>query len=236
MNTAHPLIFVLDDEPSITRLVSAALRQHQFRTEEFHTAAALARRLRTQSPAVAIVDLGLPDRDGLELVRQIGASHGCGILVLTGRDSVSDRVLGLELGADDYLTKPFDSRELVARVRSIARRQSPQARGVRVASFPGWRFEPEANCLWSEAGQPVRLSAAESQLLLQFVTHPNRVLSREHLCGTSDLSPFDRSVDIKVSRLRAKLEAKPHAPQLIRTVYGGGYLFGAAVDWEKTRA
>jgi len=185
-----------------------------------------------QVPSVVIVDLGLPDRDGLDVVRQLATTQDCGILVLTGRDSVPDRVLGLELGADDYLTKPFDPRELVARVRSIVRRRQPQEGARRVVAFAGWRFEPASNTLSPESGEPVRLSAAESALLLLFVSNPNRVLSREQLSGNPDLSATDRSIDIRVSRLRGKLEPGADSPQLIRTVYGAGYLFGAQVAWD----
>lgn len=231
--SAAPLVFVLDDEPSIARLVAATLRQYQFRTEEFTTAAALARKLRSQTPAVAIIDLGLPDRDGLDVVRNLALTQDCGILVLTGRDTVPDRVLGLELGADDYLTKPFDPRELVARVRSIVRRRAQKDGGRRVARFAQWRFEPGGNLLLPLAGgSEVRLSAAESQLLLLFVSSPNRVLSREQLAGNPDLSATDRSIDIRISRLRAKLEPQPGAAQLIRTVYGAGYLFCGEVSWD----
>lgn len=226
----QPLVFVLDDEPAVAQLVTSALQQYQFRTEVFSTAAALTRRLRVMVPAVAIVDLGLPDRDGMDVVRGIAASHDCGILVLTGRDSVPDRVLGLELGADDYLTKPFDPRELVARVRSIARRRMAMA-SRRVAAFGRWRFDVAGNCLWGADGQEVRLSASESQLLFVLASQPNRVLSREQLSGSADLLPLDRSIDIRVSRLRAKLEACD-STQLIRTVYGAGYLFCASVTWE----
>jgi two-component system OmpR family response regulator len=230
--TEQPLVFVLDDEPSIARLVATTLQQHRFRTEEFTTAAALARRLRVQVPAVAIVDLGLPDRDGLDVVRGLAATRDCGILVLTGRDSVPDRVLGLELGADDYLTKPFDPRELVARVRSVVRRRQPVEGARRIAHFAQWRFDPASNVLADSQGTEVRLSAAESQLLLAFVSHPNRVLSREQLANNSDLPATDRSIDIRISRLRAKLEPAADSVQLIRTVYGAGYLFAGQVAWD----
>jgi len=229
---AAPLVFVLDDEPSVGRLVASTLQRYQFRTEEFASAAALSRRLRSQAPDVAIVDLGLPDRDGLDVVRSLAMTHGCGILVLTGRDSVADRVLGLEVGADDYLTKPFDPRELVARVRSIVRRRQPPAGARRIARFGSWCFDAAGHTLVGADGAEVRLSAAEAQLLLLFVSHPNRVLSREQLSGNADLPATDRSIDIRVSRLRAKLEPQPDAPPLIRTVYGAGYLFCGKVDWE----
>ena len=227
----HPLVFVLDDEPSVARVVTTTLKQFQFRTEEFHTAGAFLRRLKVQVPAVAIVDLSLPDRDGLGLVSEIVAAHDCGVLILTGRDTVSDRVVGLELGAVDYLVKPFDARELVARVRSVLRRRQPRSDGKRrVCQFPGWRFDMDGNSLWPDQGEQIRLSASEARLLSYFVSHPNRILSREELSGIQDLSPADRSIDIRVSRLRNKLD-RPGMPELIRTVYGAGYLFAATITW-----
>jgi len=166
------------------------------------------------------------------VVRSLAMTQGCGILVLTGRDSVPDRVLGLELGADDYLTKPFDPRELVARVRSIVRRRQPAEGPRRCARFGRWLFDPAGHTLQAEGAAETRLSAAESSLLLLFVSHPNRVLSREQLSGNTDLPAADRSIDIRVSRLRGKLEPEAGAPQLIRTVYGAGYLFCGQVAWE----
>lgn len=229
-------VYVLDDDPDICRLVSSTLREFGFETVECHSAAALRRLLLVRVPDLCIVDLGLPDADGMDVVRDLQARYACGVIVLTGRGYLSDRVMGLELGADDYVVKPFEARELVARVRSILRRQdktqSPQT-PVRsqVAEFGGWRFRADSNALSSPSGQEWTLSAGESRMLMQFLQRPNRILDREQLCGDRDLSPLDRGVDVRVSRLRRKLESDPQQPKTIRTVYGAGYLLAAEVRW-----
>lgn len=231
-------VYVLDDDPDICHLVSSTLREFGFEVEECHSAAALRRLLLLRVPDLCIVDLGLPDADGMDVVRELQARYACGVMVLTGRGYLSDRVMGLELGADDYVIKPFEPRELVARVRSILRRRdkthsvSTQA-DVRsqLAEFGGWRFRPDSNTLSSPGGQEWTLSAGESRMLLQFLQRPNRILDREQLCGDRDLSALDRGVDVRVSRLRRKLESDPQHPKTIRTVYGAGYLLAAEVKW-----
>lgn len=228
-------IFVLDDDPDICRLVSGALREFGFETTECHTAAALRRLLLVRVPDLCIVDLGLPDADGMDVVRDLQARYACGVMVLTGRGYLSDRVMGLELGADDYIVKPFEPRELVARVRSILRRRdkngAPSPVRSQIAEFSGWRFLVDSNRLSSPSGQEWTLSAGESRMLLHFLQRPNRILDREQLCGDRDISPLDRGVDVRVSRLRRKLESDPQQPKTIRTVYGAGYLLAAEVSW-----
>lgn len=227
-------IYVLDDDLDVCRLVSGTLREFGFETCECHSAAALRRLLLQRVPDLCIVDLGLPDADGMDVVRELQARYACRVMVLTGRGYLSDRVMGLELGADDYIVKPFEPRELVARVRSILRRhEQPHlpAAPVQVAEFGGWRFLSESNTLHSPSGQQWTLSSGESRMLLLFLQRPNRILDREKLCGESDLSPLDRGVDVRVSRLRRKLESDPKHPTTIRTVYGAGYLFSAEVRW-----
>lgn len=228
-------IYVLDDDPDICRLVSGTLREFGFDTTDCHTAAAMRRLLLVRVPDLCIVDLGLPDADGMDVVRDLQARYDCGVMVLTGRGYLSDRVMGLELGADDYIVKPFEPRELVARVRSILRRREKigLASPVRsqVAEFGGWRFLADSNRLSSPSGQEWTLSAGESRMLMLFLQRPNRILDREQLCGDRDLSPLDRGVDVRVSRLRRKLESDPQQPKTIRTVYGAGYLLAAEVSW-----
>jgi DNA-binding response OmpR family regulator len=192
------------------------------------------RKLKQLNPALCIVDLGLPDIDGMDLVRDIKANSSSGVLILTGRSHVSDKVMGLEIGADDYMVKPFDPRELVARVKSVLRRQaeSPQARAKEeIASFPPWKFNLANNTLSADNHDDIVLSTAEAELLKVFVKNPNRILQRERLVGHRDLGPNDRSVDIRISRLRKKLETDAKSQEIIKTVYGSGYLFLAQVTW-----
>jgi DNA-binding response OmpR family regulator len=232
-----PSIYLVEDEPEVARLVSKVLGDFGYAAEWFRTGADLMRRVRANAPELCIVDLGLPDVDGMELVRELRNQHVCGVLILTGRGYTADRVMGLELGADDYVVKPFEPRELIARIRSILRRcekpaHKAQARGRGAAEFSGWRFDGSTNALYSPLAEQFSLSTAEAQLLRFFLERPNRILTREQLLGERDVSPFDRSIDVRISRLRRKIEGDPHNPKIIKTVYGAGYLFSTTVTWE----
>ena len=184
----------------------------------------------------AILDVMLPEMDGFELCRTIRKQGDLPIVMLTARGEVMDRVVGLELGADDYVVKPFEPRELIARVRSILRRYPgqvvlPADPAQRVAEFAGWRFAPGSNTLTSPSGQEETLSTAEAQLLSVLLAHPNHILTREQLLGGRDVSALDRSIDLRVSRLRRRFEEDPQHAKLIKTVYGAGYLLAATVTW-----
>ncbi|MCK6387883.1 MAG: response regulator transcription factor [Zoogloea sp.] len=238
MNTPDkdsPLVFIVEDEPDIARLIATSLAEYGFRSETFGTGRALLARARKVQPELAILDLGLPDMDGLQVLRLLQEQHPCAALILTGRDGLTDRVLGLELGADDYLVKPFEPRELVARVRSILRRyqkaaaSEPDAHGG--ARFAGWHFDIGRLTLTSDDGREVSLSAAEAALLQSLLKRPNKILTREQLIGERELDPFDRSIDVRISRLRRKLEDDPQDPKIIKTVYGAGYLLCGTVEW-----
>ncbi len=230
-----PLIFVVEDETDIARLIAATLAEYGFRCETFGTGRALLARARRVQPELAILDLGLPDMDGLQVLRELQEQHPCAALILTGRDGLTDRVLGLELGADDYLVKPFEPRELVARVRSILRRYqkaaAPEPGGPGAVRFAGWHFDIGRLNLTAGDGREVSLSAAEAALLQTLLKRPNKILTREQLIGERELDPFDRSIDVRISRLRRKLEDDPQDPKIIKTVYGAGYLLSAAVEW-----
>ena len=237
MNTAPALIFVIEDELSIARLVQSVLVEFGFEVECFHTGASALRRLAVRRPDLCITDLGLPDMDGMQVVRQLQEGTPCAVLILTGRNDVTDRVLGLELGADDYIVKPFEPRELVARVRSILRRYQRSATAEvtterNIASFSGWTFDGNRHTLTAPDGREIGLSAAEAGLLATLLRRPNKILSREQLLGERDVDPFDRSIDVRISRLRRKLDDDPQNPKLIKTVYGAGYLFAAQVSWQ----
>ncbi len=231
-------ILVLEDEPDIARLICTSLSEYGFRCEHVATGQRLLVRAGQVVPDLCIVDLGLPDMDGMQVVRELQEGSPCAVLILTGRNDVTDRVLGLELGADDYIVKPFEPRELVARVRSILRRyqraappDAPPAE-PNLARFAGWAFDKGRHALIPAAGDEVSLSAAEAALLLTLLRRPNKILSREQLLGERDVDPFDRSIDVRISRLRRKLGDDPQNPKLIKTVYGAGYLFSAQVAWE----
>lgn len=229
------LIAIVEDDPDVARIIEQVLGDFSFRTVWCRSASDLLRRLRTLQPDLCIIDLGLPDMDGLEVMQRVRAITACGIVILTGRAHVSDRVMGLELGADDYILKPFEPRELVARVRSILRRRETSGQengtGRQIAEFGGWRFNLANNALLSPNGEEQLLSTTEAELLKVFINHPNRILQREQLMGMRDLSPTDRSIDVRISRLRRKLEPNAESPAFIKTVYGAGYLFLASINW-----
>lgn len=231
-------ILVLEDEPDIAKLICSSLSEYGFRCEHVGTGRKLLELAQRATPELCIIDLGLPDMDGMQVVRELQEGNPCAVLILTGRNDVTDRVLGLELGADDYIVKPFEPRELVARVRSILRRYqrttpveaTPVERNI--ARFGNWTFDKGRHALIRADGSEINLSAAEAALLLTLLARPNRILSREQLLGERDIDPFDRSIDVRISRLRRKLEDDPQDPRLIKTVYGAGYLLSAQVSWE----
>jgi two-component system OmpR family response regulator len=235
-SAAQELVAIVEDDPDVARVIEQVLSDFAFRTAWCRNAADLLDRLASLAPDLCIIDLGLPDMDGLELMQRVRTQSPCGILILTGRAYLSDRVMGLELGADDYVLKPFEPRELVARVRSILRRHefAPAASVSaqrQVAAFGGWRFNLANNTLCAPNGESSQLSTSEANLLKMFVNNPNRILQREQLLGTRDLASTDRSIDVSISRLRRKLEPEAGNHPFIKTVYGAGYLFLAAVTW-----
>jgi DNA-binding response OmpR family regulator len=234
--TEGRIVYVVEDDDRVGRLVCTALDQHGFRSEHFRTGTNFLQSLRRKTPAVSVIDLGLPDLDGLHLVRQVQAVSDSAILILTGRDSVDDRILGLELGADDYMVKPFEPREVVARVNTILRRlepvSEPRKGAPRSARFGGWIFEESSNRLTAPGGRDIELSVAEARLLATLLRQPNRILNRAALIGDDDREPLDRSIDARISRLRKKLQAADDERELIKTVYGAGYMLVAKVEWE----
>ncbi len=231
---ARQLIYVVEDEEAVARLVMRGLNEFGFATEWFGDGGSVLLRLKTQQPDLCIVDLGLPDMDGTELMHQISQQSSCGLLILTGRDHMIDRIMGLELGGDDYMVKPFEPRELVARVRSVLRRRGAQALPavpLRTAQFAGWTFDGSANTLLGPDGTQHVLGVAETKVLQAFVQRPHQILNREQLLDHQDLSPSDRTIDVRISRIRRKLEIDPQSPKIIKTVYGAGYMLMAIVTW-----
>jgi two-component system, OmpR family, response regulator len=232
----RPLIYLVEDDHEVAQVVVRVLQEFDFLVEWFRDGSSVLRKLRVEQPDLCILDLGLPDMDGTTLIRELVARGHCGVLVLTGRGHSFDRVMGLELGSDDYVVKPFEPRELVARVRSILRRSASGVRANehgtrRCAGFLGWTLDCAAHTLTAPDGTPHLLSTAEAQVLRAFVERPHQILTREQLLGQRELSPLDRSIDVRISRIRRKIEADPQNPTVIKTVYGAGYMFAAHVTW-----
>ncbi|QBX33518.1 response regulator transcription factor [Paracoccus liaowanqingii] len=231
--TDAPLIAILDDEPQIRRLLSHALEQAGFRTQSFARATEFEAALRRITPDACLIDLGLPDRDGLALVHRLASESGAVIIIVSGRAQVQDRVTGLELGADDYITKPFEPAEVVARIRARLRRPAQGAASrPRTLRFAGWSADFDRYLLTAPDGTETPLSHAEAEVLRLFTDNPRRLITRaqmlETLGGTAGDS-FDRAMDVRISRLRTKLGEDPKNPRLIKTIYGAGYIFLAEI-------
>ena len=235
-SSAH--LLVVDDDREIRDLVSRFLRNHGFRVTVAKDGSEMKRALADWRIDLIVLDLMLPGDDGLTLCRDLRAASKIPIIMLTAMGEDMDRIVGLEMGADDYLAKPFNPRELLARIKAVLRRagEAP-ARAEETADniirFAGWKLDPGRRRLESPQGVVVELSGGEHDLLLALVEHPQRVLSRDQLLDMSRgraAVPFGRSVDVQVGRLRRKIEADPKSPELIKTVRGGGYLLAVPVE------
>jgi two-component system, OmpR family, response regulator len=234
-------IAVLDDEPDITQLLATYLRSHGYRVSELHQGAALMQLLDQDAPALVLLDLGLPGEDGLAIARRLRELPALGLVIVSGRGDAVDKVVGLEIGADDYITKPFDLRELLARVKAVLRRTAlaaaeaptPSAETTREGlAFAGFTLDLAARCLRDAAANEVALTTGEFELLTVFVQHAGRVLSRDFLLEHSrgrDAAPFDRTVDVLVGRLRKKLADDLQSPQILKSVRGAGYMLALPV-------
>lgn len=235
MNPPH--IAVVDDEADITRLLAGYLGGRGFRTSELHSGRALMALMSADPPDLVLLDLGLPGEDGFVIARQLREHWTCGLVIVTGRGDAVDKVVGLEVGADDYVTKPFDLRELLARVKAVLRRTVTAVASGPVAAAPvvherlcfsAWVVDVATRSLLDATGQTVVLTGGEFDLLCVFARNPGRVLSRDFLLERTrgrEAGPFDRTIDVQVARLRRKLEADAEDPQIIKSVRGAGYLF-----------
>ncbi len=232
-----PTVLIVDDDEDIRSLLSRFFERHAHRVIEAIDGAELFASLEREPVDIVILDVMLQGEDGFALCRRLRASSRVPVIMLTAMSDHTDRVVGLELGADDYLTKPFDARELLARVRAVLRRSTgealPESTGTRpILSFAGWRLDVARRELRSADNTLVALSSGEFALLLAFAEHPQRVLSRDMLLNLArgvSHDAFDRSIDVQVSRLRRKLETGRENPAVIRTVRNGGYLFEPVV-------
>ena len=230
-------ILIVDDHPDIREMVQTYLEEEGFKVSTANDGEAM-RRVMAQAPIdLVLLDLILPGEDGLTLARKLRQESNVGIIILTGRGETVDRIIGLEMGADDYLPKPFHLRELLARVKSVLRRASARDSGSKDrpanARFNGWQLDLTARELTSPNGEAVRLTTGEFDLLAAFVSHANQVLSRDRLLDLArnrEAGPFDRTIDVQVGRLRRKLEDDAQQPSLIKTVRGSGYIFTAQVE------
>lgn len=233
MNALHaPRVLVVDDDPALRDLLSEYLSANGLEVEAVGDGEAMREAMASRMPDAVVLDLMLPGEDGLSLARSLRAHSDIGILMLSARGEEIDRIVGLEVGADDYMPKPFSPRELLARLRALLRRartepanESPTIPGKH--RFGPFALDVSAHRLLRDDVE-VRLTTAEFELLRVFVERPNRVLSRDDIIDQLkgyDRDPFDRSVDIRVTRLRRKLEADPSRPEYVRTVRGEGYLF-----------
>jgi DNA-binding response OmpR family regulator len=230
----RPLVTILDDEPEIRSMLVDVLEEAGFDTMSFGRARAFEAALARHQPDVCLVDLGLPDSDGLALVHRLALEQGAIVIIISGRAQVQDRVTGLELGADDYIIKPFDPAEVVARIRARLRSPRPAASSGDTAQFNGWTAHFDRYMLEDAEGNKTPFSHAEGEVLRLFAESPKRLISRaqmqESLGGAASES-FDRAMDVRISRLRTKLREDPKNPQLIKTIYGAGYIFLGEVTW-----
>ena len=243
-----PQILVVDDDPQIRSMIDRYLTKEGFTVLLADSGGQMEEVLNKEPVDLVLLDLGLPDGDGLMFARRIRDKSEIGLIILTGKGEMIDRVVGLEMGADDYVSKPFHLRELLARIKSVLRRSAarmgtpaPEPASVPAeapaektqARFAGWTFDFVKLELSSPEGERVPLTTGETNMLVAFLKNPNRVLDRDRLLdlvANRDWSPFDRSVDTQVVRLRRKIEANPSEPALIKTVRGAGYIFAVPVE------
>ena len=236
MNTEAPLVAILDDEPQIRMMLADSLNAAGYRTANYARATEFEAALRRTTPDVCLVDLGLPDKDGLALVHKLALESGSAIIIISGRAQVQDKVAAFDLGADDYVIKPFDPAEIVVRVRALLRRGRPTPTGTKwIAHFEDWIADFNTFSLEDSKGKKVAFSHAEGEVLRLFLESPNRLMTRAYMqetLGGLASESFDRAMDVRISRLRTKLGEDPKNPKLIKTIYGAGYIFIGEVIWQ----
>ena len=234
----RPHVVIVDDDREIRTLLSQYLEKHDFRTTAVAEGKEMRRVMERSRVDLVVLDLMLPGEDGLSICRDLRTRSQVPIIMLTARGEDVDRIVGLELGADDYLPKPFNPRELLGRIRAVLRRtahapRDPSPETVRSFSFSNWKLDTTTRTLTDLEGKEVALSGAEYRLLAVLLSSANRVLSRAQLTELlrgREADPFDRSIDVRVSRLRQILGDDARAPQIIKTVYGEGYVVGVPVQ------
>lgn len=231
----NTLIAVVEDDAEIRDLTLGLLRREGYEAVGCEDASAFDRLAARRRVDLVLLDIMMPGEDGLSICRRLQGRSDIPVLIASARGEALDRVVGLEVGADDYLGKPFEPRELVARVRALLRRRDRTGRreSPRVLGFAGWRLDLATRALTAPNGEPLELTAGEFDLLAAFLARPRTILSRDDLMDVLKgraADAFDRSIDVQVSRLRRKLGDDPREPRLVRTVRNAGYLFTAAVE------
>lgn len=234
-NTPH--ILLVEDDAEIAQLVTTALQRAGFHVTHLASGRTVTEMIAADRPDLILLDLLLPGEDGISIARRIRMTHTIPIIMLTAMGEERDRINGLELGADDYVTKPFSARELVARIRAVLRRSLPQPADrsgtVQRYGFAGWALNARRRELYDPSGVRVEVTSAEFELLRTFCEHPGTVLGRDQLARLAQgrrVEPYDRSIDTMVSRLRTKIEPEETSPSLIKTVRHSGYVFTPQVE------
>ena len=228
-------LLLVDDEAALREPLAEYLTRQGFVVSQAASAAQARSHLRNQTPDLVLLDIMMPGEDGLSLCRHLSEARAIPTILLTAKGEATDRIVGLELGADDYVVKPFDPRELVARIRSVLRRAARDSvlpADNELLEFDGWQLDPLKRRLINPDGAVVAISSAEFRLLTAFLEHPRQVLDRDRLLDMvqgREAHLFDRAVDNQISRLRRKIETDSRSPQLIQTVWGGGYMLAADV-------
>lgn len=237
-NKDTPHILIVDDDQEITNLLSTYLSRNQFMVSTAHNGQGLMESLRVSPIDLIVLDIMMPGEDGFTLCKKIRSTSDIPIIMLTAGSDETDRIIGLELGADDYMNKPFNPRELLARIKAVLRRteerNSSNETTVQKIQFGQWTLDLMQRKLTHEQGDTLALSGADFDLLQVFIQHPGQIISREALFKRlkgRELSPYDRSIDVQISRLRQKLETGHDASQLIKTVRGQGYLLSADIQY-----
>ncbi|MFZ1742872.1 MAG: response regulator [Pontixanthobacter sp.] len=235
-DTAPIRLLLVDDEASLREPLAEYLTRQGFELRDAESAAAARSILLEYTPDLVLLDIMMPGEDGLSLCRHLAETRGLPVILLTAKGEATDRIIGLEIGADDYVVKPFEPRELVARIRSILRRSSRNSEEIGTEAhyvFENWELDPLKRRLTDPDGVVISISTAEFRLLRAFLDHPRQVLDRDQLLDMvqgREAHLFDRAVDNQVSRLRRKIETDNRSPEFIQTVRGGGYRFAADVQ------
>lgn len=226
-------VLIVDDDKKLTDLLTEYLTEFGFQISTLPDGTEILRTIKTVKPDIIILDIMMPRKDGLEVLKEIRTAFAVPVIMLTARGEDADRIVGLEVGADDYVTKPFNPRELLARMRAVLRRSAAPgagetARGEDLVLRTGGLVLDKARRMIEVEKKEVELSSTEYELLRVLMEHPNRVLSRDELMNMArgrDFMAFDRSIDVHISKLRAKVERDPRSPERIKTVWGTGYMF-----------